>query len=258
MRLVGQGLQQPAAHRHQALVDRINFIQAKEIDIAAQRSHVRDLVRSMADPIDDDNRPRRGLFDAAGPVGDRVDLADDVRAVRQADQAGLFVQPVKQTLDIQQAALGIHLPFVQAQAARLGHAAHGARVGFVVLVGDDHLAVGWQVVADRLGQDIGIDAGRGAKLHLLGLQTQRDSPAFARLFHQRARFHGGLMWVFGLHLVVGVVVGQPLDGGRASIGAAGVLKKGLIGQIGLLEGGELRANEVEVKRGHNTCKELKV
>ncbi len=81
----------------------------------------------------------------------------------------------------------------------------------MVLVGDDDLVALGQERAQRMGQHIGVLAGRGAEMHLVVADVQAGGDALIALVHQRpgpARDREG---VIGLDFAFAVELGQAPD-----------------------------------------------
>ena len=135
MRLGRQFGGEVGPHAHRALVRTVNLVQREQVDVGADCRHVRQAVRAKPDAVYDG--PCAGPVHEFDQLPGRVDAADDVRAVRERDDA----RPLpEQRLEVRgvQLAGRVDLPGSHDDAIVLQPAPR-ADVRFVVLVGDDHL-----------------------------------------------------------------------------------------------------------------------
>ena len=245
MRLVRQRLPGGAAHHHDPLMRPIGLVGREEIDIRPKRGDIGQAVRRVGDAVDDGQRPGPpgGLADR----GDIVDLADDVRAMRESNKPDLAVRHQgRQACRIEMPGLGVDLPLADLDPLALKPPPE-ARIRLVILVGDDNRLTRFQPLADGIGEHKGVSRGRGAEAELILLDIQHRRQAGAGLVHLLACDARDLVGRVGLDLARSVEPGQPVDHRLAGVAAAGVLEKGLTLQAGLGERGELGADEVDIE-----------
>ena len=117
----------------------------------------------------------------------------------------------------------------------------------MVLVGDDHLVARPQDLPERLGQHIGVGRSRRTEVDLVCSNTKGFRPSLLGAIHGPPGFGGRRVRRVGLHLGLGVVVGEGLDRLAAGIRAAGVLEEGPLLQLGQRESRKLGTYEINVK-----------
>ena len=86
--------------------------------------------------------------------------------------------------DVEQSGVGVDLPFLDHATDAFGSAADGAGVGFVILVGDDHLVAGPEHVGEREGEHVRVRRGRRTEHDLAGFHPERFGPSFTRAIDQ--------------------------------------------------------------------------
>ena len=247
--LVRELVEDAVARDEQALVHRVHLVEAEEIQVGTECSNVGQAVGRERHTVDDrasTDRARR-----RGHLGNRVLLADDVRAMREADDSCVVGQEVTKAVDIEQPRRWVDPPFLEGGSRRCGHAPDCARVRFVILIRHDHFVAGAEQLPERLGDHIGIHRRRRTKLHLVGRHAKRLGPAGPAGIHL---FACGRRWRVagvGLDLGVGVVAMQRVDGLAARERAAGVFEEGLALVLRQRERREVRADEFEIERSHD-------
>ena len=198
----------------------------------------------VADPVHAGHGP--GSTRDGAQRGDIVGGADDVGAVREANQPDPVVEQGAQSGRVEQAALRVEPPFAHLDPCGF-QTAPGAGVGLVVLVGDDDGIPGAELFGEGAGEDVGVLRGRGAEGQLIAFHAEGGGQTVAGLVHLFTAETRGVVGAVGLHLALGVEAGQALDHRAAGVGTAGILEEGLAVEHGLLQGWELLADEVDVK-----------
>jgi hypothetical protein len=84
MPLVGKLAAEALAHDHEALMRPEGLVGAEQIDVAAQRAHVGEAMGRIAHAVDAGSRA--GRMGHGSDPGHVVDLGQDVRAMREADE----------------------------------------------------------------------------------------------------------------------------------------------------------------------------
>ncbi len=227
----------------------VGLVGREEIDIGPERLHVGQAVGRIAHAVhagEGARRPRGGA-----DLGHRIDLAHDVRAMRETDQAHPPVgQKRRQARGIEMARFGIDAPFADLDPL-VGEPTPDAAVGLVVLVRhDDGPALARKPAAHRLRQNVGVGRGRGAEGQLVLLHPHQGGEAATRLVHLGARRMRGGIGRIGLHLALVVEAAQPVDHRPAGVGASRILEEGLSRQRGFREGGEKGTDVAYVEQGH--------
>ena len=93
----------------------VGFVGGEEINVGAERAHVGKTVRRIGDAIDADKRA--GVMREPRNVGDGIDLGDDVRRMRETDEAHLAIEQALKPFDRQMPAVAIDFPFANLNAA---------------------------------------------------------------------------------------------------------------------------------------------
>src|SRR5690606_20770889 len=138
-------------------------------------------------------------------VVDRIDLADDVGGVRQADGAHLAVEQLVEIGEVQAAALLVDAPLADVDAVG-AELAPGAGIGLVSLVGDDDGVAGLRPAGAGVAAAMGVGRGGGPEMGPVaaGVGGLRRAPG--REVHRLAGLAGGGIEAVGLHLGGPVVV----------------------------------------------------
>ena len=131
--------------------------------------------------------------------------------MRHGDESGAFAEERLEVGDVEQAVVGIDPPLLDLAADSLGGAPDGTGVGLVILVGDDHLVARFEHVGEGMGEHVGVRRGRRPEHDLAGLDAERFGPTLAGSVHQLAGAARRLELAVGLHLEVGVVLGERVD-----------------------------------------------
>ena len=142
--------------------------------------------------------------------------------------------------------LGVDLPFAHFDP-RLRQPPPCAGIGFVVLICDDNRVTGFQPFAKGLCQNIDILRGRGTKGEFVCVHAKHAGKALAGFVHLVATDLTCRKGPVGLHFAFAVEALKAFGHKTAGIRTAGAFKKRLIGQRGLFESGEKRANESGVE-----------
>jgi hypothetical protein len=119
-----------------------------------------------------------------------------------------------------------------------------------VLVGDHDLVARLELLAQRLGDDVGVLRRGRTEVQLVGADVQPGGQSCLRRVHLLPGGPGRREVVVRLDLGLPVVTAKPFDGLAAGIGAARVLEVRETGEGRLAEGGKLGADEFQVEFGH--------
>ena len=103
--LVGKAVEYRPAHRHDPLMGTPRLVRREQIDVGAEGSDIGQTVRRSGNPIDDRDHIRGGELRA--DVGDRVQIANDVRAMRERCQLGAIGNETIERSDIEHPGVGI-------------------------------------------------------------------------------------------------------------------------------------------------------
>ena len=153
MPFVAEPLQHGVAHDHQPLVRTVGLVEREQVHVRAERVDVRQTVRCPGDAVHDGEHA--GTARAAGYIRDRIDVCDHVGGVRKGQQPRARSDQPFELGDVQPAAVRVDAPFAHRDAVS-GEPAPRAAVGFVILVGDDHLVARLQEGAEGLRQHVGV------------------------------------------------------------------------------------------------------
>ena len=179
-----------------------------------------------------------------------VDLAHDVRAMREADQFDLPVdQKVLQFGGVQMTGLSVNLPFSDLEPF-VGQTAPRAGICLVILIGYNDCIARRQMLPERLRQNVSILRGRGAKGQLVRIDAHHGCQTRTRLVHFVTRQPGCLVRRIRLHFALRIIAGQAVNHGFAGIRPTSVLEKRLPLQAWFRERGKLRTYPIDVQFSH--------
>ena len=251
--LVRQLRRQRRADRHDALVRAVHLVGREQVDVAAELQQVGQAVGGVGDAIDDgDGAVALG---ALRDLGDGVDLADDVRGVRETDGADLAVEQLVEFGEIEMARLRIDLPLADDDAA-VGELAPDAAISLVILIGDDDGVALFQPAGEGVGEDVGVARGRGAEMDPVHADIEGLGDAAMGVVHLYAGLAGGGVEAIGLDLAGAIVAIEFLDHLPGHVGAAGIFEEGPACERWLAEGGKFGADQIGVERqvgGHRVA-----
>ena len=134
----------------------VGFVAGEQIDIGAQLFDIRQAVRGVADAINTDKCPCR--VGGGGDFCNGVDLAHHVRAMREADQADVFIEQINKVVSVQMSGVGVNLPFTYVNAF-VGQTTPRTCVRLVVLIGHDNRLARLHPLAKSVGQNISVLSG---------------------------------------------------------------------------------------------------
>ena len=208
MSLIGQPVGKRPPNNHHALMRAIGFIAGKQVDIGAKRGDIRQAMGGHADTINAGDGTRRMRH--RDNLGDRIFLADNVRAMRKTDEFDRPVQKLCQSSGVELAQLGVDMPFTHLDPA-VSKAAPDAGIGLMILIGDDDRITRAEHRGKSLGQDIGVLACRGAEAQLIRLDIHQRGKAGLRLVHFLTASTRSRKEAIGLDLAFGVKAVQTVD-----------------------------------------------
>ena len=134
--LRGHAGEQIATAEQRREVRPVDLVETRYVEVDAERLHVDPAVRGVGHAVDIGKRAGRAHTCRDG--GDILQLADQVRAVREGDQPSALVEQRLQVLEAQRVAFLVAAPLAH-HDARLLQCPPRADVGLVVEVGHDDL-----------------------------------------------------------------------------------------------------------------------
>ena len=176
----------------------------------------------------------------------RVHRGDHIGAMRKAHHAHRVIEQSLQILRIEQTRLRINAPFFHLNSP-ISQAPPRARIGFMVLVGDDDRLPRFQPLPDRLCQNIGILGSGGSKTQLITLHAQHRGQALAGLIHFRSAQARRLIRRIGLYFALPIEPGQTILNLYTGVRSPCVFEKGLPLQRRHVKGREILADELYIK-----------
>ncbi len=248
MPFVAKAREQGGVEHHHALVRTVDFVEREQVDVGPQRRHIRQAVAREGDAVD--HRQRAGRMHARAKGGNGIDLAEDVRAVRERHQARAPAQQGVESARVQASGLRVHRPFAHHDAA-LAQPAPDAAVGLVVLVGDDDFVAGRQHAAKGLRQHIGVLRGGRSQVYPVRFDAQIGGQSPMRGIHLLAGPARQGVHAIGLHLGLAIVALQAADHLAAGERTARIVEMGLAAPGRLVEGRELAAREGAIEGGEH-------